>query len=416
MPEQARALLERAQKTFEQNGEMGAAARVSARMGEIDFAEGHPQRAVARLEPALAALEAGEPDADLAAVAAQLGRFLTLSGEDERAAPHLERALSLSEALDLPETLAHALNSKSILISNRDRLYEARILLEGALALALANDLHAVALRTYNNLAHIYESSERETESLATTYGGLELARRVGDRRFEAMFLAGQVGTLGMLGRWDEALAHAGEAQALGPTASTQSTLVEALTIHIERGELEQARQLFAGLSTLAQAEELQVVVSYANAEAGLLRAEGRLQEALAAAERALAAARAQIGFAAFIGKTALLQALEAAAALGDIEKTRELLAPLDVLRPGELSRFLKALRARFRARLPESDADEEFTAAEQLFRELEMPFYLAVAQLEHAEQTGNGESLRRGPGDLRAAGGQAVAGAAQPG
>jgi predicted ATPase/class 3 adenylate cyclase len=392
-PAQARALLERAQGAFEENGEKGAAARVSARVGEIDFAEGHPQQAVARLEPALAALEAGEADADLAAVAAQLGRFLSLSGEDERAAPYLERSLSLAEALDLPETLVQALNSKSILVSNRDRLYEARILLEGALALALAHDLHAAALRTYNNLAHIFESSERRAESLATTDGGLELARRVGDRRFEAMFLAGQVGALEQLGRWDEALARAAEAQALGATVSTQSTLVDVVTIHIERGEIEQAGRVFAGLTTLAQAEEIQAVVSYANAEAGLLRAEGHPREALAAAERALAA-RGQIGFSALIGKIALREALEAATALGDAKKTRELLAPLDELRPGELSPLLKALRARFRARLPESDAGAELSIAEQLFREPELPFYLAVTLLERAELTGDEESL----------------------
>ena len=86
------------------------------------------------------------------------------------------------------------------------------------------------------------------------------------------------------------------------------------------------------------------------------------------------------------IGKIALLEALEAAAALDDDGKIRELLASLDELRPGELSTLLKALQTRFRARLPETDADEELSTAEQLFGELQMPFYLSVTQLEHAE------------------------------
>jgi hypothetical protein len=385
LPERARALLEQAHSAYEELGEVAGAALVSARLAEIDFNEGHPQQAVARLEPALAALEAGAPDADLAAVAAQLGRFLVLNGEEERAAPHLERALWLAEALDLPETLAQALNSKSILVLNHDRLYEARILVEGALALALANDLHAAALRAYNNLAVLLESSERWAESLAITERALELARRVGDRGREASALAGPVGSLWLLGRWDEALARAVEAQDLAATSWVQSTMLEAVAIHRERGELEQARSVFAGLSLVAQAEEVQAVAGYATAEAGLLRAEGRPQEALAAAERALTA-RGEVGVTSLIGKVGLHEALEAAAALGDDDKIRELLAPLGELRPGELSQLLRAVQARFGARLAETDADAEFGTAERLFGELEMTFYLAVTQLEHAE------------------------------
>jgi class 3 adenylate cyclase len=383
--EEARSLLEQAHAAFEERGETGAAARVSARVAEIDFVEGHPQQAVARLEPALAALEAGEPDADLAAVAAQLGRFLVLSFEHERAAPHLERALSLAEALDLPETLAQALTSKALLASHRDRLYEARILLEGALALALAHDLHAAALRTYNNLAVNLESSERWTESFAATQRGLELARRVGDRGWEAGFLAGPVGTLWLLGRWEEALARAGEAQELTAAAFAQMSMLEAVAIHRERGELDEAREVLTGLTAVAQSEDAQAVAGYANAEAGLLRGEGRPREALAAAERALTV-RTDLGVTSLLGKAVLFEALEAAAALGGTDKVRELLSPLDELRPGELSRLLKALQARFRARLPESDADAELSTAERLFVELEMPFYLAVTQLEHGE------------------------------
>src|SRR5207249_3257503 len=86
------------------------------------------------------------------------------------------------------------------------------------------------------------------------------------------------------------------------------------------------------------------------------------------------------------VGKAALMEALEAAAELGDTAKIAELLATLDELRPGEFSPLLQALRARFRARLPGRDAHAEFSVAEQLYRDLEMLFHLAVTQLEHAE------------------------------
>ncbi len=64
----------------------------------------------------------------------------------------------------------------------------------------------------------------------------------------------------------------------------------------------------------------------------------------------------------------------------------RELLALLDELTKAELTPSLAAQSARLRARLPEYDAESELTTAEDLFRELETPFYLAVVLLEHAE------------------------------
>src|SRR5581483_11445648 len=127
---EARVLLEQARQVYESEGRTRAAARVLARIGEIDFFEGKTVDAVARLEPALEALAAGEPDADLAAIYGELGRFLVVSGHgDEEAARHVERALELAAALDLPETLAQALNTRAVLLMFRDRVFEARALL-----------------------------------------------------------------------------------------------------------------------------------------------------------------------------------------------------------------------------------------------------------------------------------------------
>jgi tetratricopeptide (TPR) repeat protein len=221
---------------------------------------------------------------------------------------------------------------------------------------------------------------------LTITDRGLELARRVGDRYSEAIFLAGHVSPLVMLGRWDEAQARAGEAEELATTSFVESILLEAVGIHGERGALEQARQLLTRLTAVAQSEETEAVAGYAITEARLLRAEGRPSEALAAAERALVLC-AEIGATSGSRKLALVEALEAAAALDDTDTVRQLLATLDQLRPGELTPFLKAQRARFRARLTEHEADTEFSTAEELFREHDTPFYLAVTQLEHAER-----------------------------
>jgi hypothetical protein len=90
------------------------------------------------------------------------------------------------------------------------------------------------------------------------------------------------------------------------------------------------------------------------------------------------------LGFAQQALKQALVTALEAALALGDTAKARELIAPLEEAPPGRRAPFLEAQAKRFRARL---DGDESaFRGAEAIFAERELPFWLAVVQLEHAE------------------------------
>ena len=86
--------------------------------------------------------------------------------------------------------------------------------------------------------------------------------------------------------------------------------------------------------------------------------------------------------------------AFESGAAVDDPDLVRSLLGLLDGVPVGELTRSLRAQQARFRARLPEHDAEVELTTAERLFRELDAPFYVAAVQLEHAEWlTGQGRA-----------------------
>jgi hypothetical protein len=78
--------------------------------------------------------------------------------------------------------------------------------------------------------------------------------------------------------------------------------------------------------------------------------------------------------------------AFEAAATVDDADVIRELLGILEGVAAGELTRSLRAQQARFRARLPDYDTESELATAERFFRELEMPFYVSVVQLERAE------------------------------
>ena len=116
--------------------------------------------------------------------------------------------------------------------------------------------------------------------------------------------------------------------------------------------------------------------------EAQIHAAEGRRDEALAAVERAMAL-RAQAA-----GSQGLIRfvALDAVADFAGDEKLRELLDVVDELNPGEQGPYMRAQKTRFRARLPEHDAETELAAAERLFEEAEMPFYVAVTRLERAK------------------------------
>jgi len=386
---EARMLLDRAHDTYEAEGEIRSAALVSARLAEIDFTEGHVQQAVARLEPALEAISGEEPDAVVAAVAAQLGRFLVLSDEGERAAPILEHALALSETLGLPETLAEALNSKAIGMLRTDRLYEGRVLLEAAVSLAMEHELHIAALRALNNLTVVQGSADQHVASLATIERGLELARRVGSRANESNFLAFAVGVLTDLDRWDEALAYNADVEEGSTSSFTQSFLIITTRIHSERGDIDQARDTLMRNSIVGKSEAGQDTAHWALAEARVLRAEGKPAQALEAAERALAL-RSELGITLYPVKFSFEEAFEAAFALHDHDKLRDLLTILDDLRPGQLTPLLAAFRARFGAKLAAQEGDVEaakgFSTAETIFLELDMPFRLAVARLEHAE------------------------------
>jgi len=381
-PAEARALLERAHGAYEQLGDATAAARVSRQLAELDFVEGHPPRAVARLEPALQALDAAGAEADLAPLAEQLGRFLFFNGESERCLPHLERALAIAERLDLPETLAQAMNTKALVLTRLHRPRESEILLRGALAVALENDLHVAALRAYNNLGVAMWSAGNWRAMVANHERALELARRIGDRVWEAVFACGLPGVLAMLDRWDEALERAAEAESLAVTEFQRGLLMNAVRVDVHRGEVEHARKVVAQNADMAQSENADFVSGYALTQALVLSAEGRHGEALPLVDRGLGLRERWTGSEG-IGR---FLALEAVGANVDEQKLRELLEIVDELHSGELAPYLRAQQARFRARLPESDAESELMTAERLFVESEMPFDAGVCRLERAE------------------------------
>jgi tetratricopeptide (TPR) repeat protein len=387
----ARSHYEAAIITFESIGLTHPAARVSAALAEVTWQEGHIEEAVQRMEEAFEVLSGEEQDADLAALAAQLGRLLYFSGRTDEALVRIELALEIGEALRLPEVMSQALNTKGLILGTRGRFEEGTILVRHSLQLALDNDLSAAALRAFGNLGALASWQDRLEEVMEWVQRGLEHARKVGDRLYELSALLGPIPDLAYLGRWDEAVALAEEFGANEDLPEGILTGILMLAhVYVHRGQLDAARDVLALIPEGESARDVQTRAVYQVARAPLLRAEGRFVEALAAGQDAYRT-RHEMGLQHQAVKEGLAEALEAAFALGDLERAEELLGEIEAMRPGELTPYLQAQGARFGARLAAGRSDGErvepgFAAAAERFRELSMPFLRAVTQLEHGE------------------------------
>ena len=203
-PAEAREQLERALDLYQEAGDAQAAARASAALADVDFAEGRYEDVSARLTQVVAELEQAKPTAALAAALTQLGRAHALSGHSEEAIEPLERALTLAERLQLPDVFVEALNSKGLILLNQGRLAEARILLTSAVERAHSDQAYGNVLRAENNLTVVLETMDRFAEACDACERAIAFARRRGDRRWESIMRAGTIIEfffLGPLGR-----------------------------------------------------------------------------------------------------------------------------------------------------------------------------------------------------------------------
>jgi class 3 adenylate cyclase/tetratricopeptide (TPR) repeat protein len=389
--EQGAAHYERAIALFESAGATHAAARVSARLAEVMWDRGRLEHGLEIMDRSYQVLAEEEPDADLAALAAQLGRFLFFGGRHDLALDRVEAALELAEALWLPETFSQALNTKGIMFVSHGRIREGIALLRSALDVALEHDKPSAALRAYFNLADTLSQGDRYEEAAAYVRDGLAFARRVGNRYQEQLFLA-QTYPLFALGEWDELVEMvsllpqdnwADSRQAFGSVMSVYSIC------SVHRGRLDEAERFSSLLATFLESDDKQERAAYCSGKARLLLAQGDAMSALQLAEEPIAVGN-EMGAGQEYVKEALVTALESACVLRDVDKLEGLLALIDALPQGSCPQFLRAQSLRFRARLAglnsDPDAERLFKGAAGLFRELALPFYLAVTHLEHAE------------------------------
>jgi tetratricopeptide (TPR) repeat protein len=284
--------------------------------------------------------------------------------------------------------LAQALNTYGVIASWRGRSETALALYTHSLKVALDHDLPTAAFRAYNNLADCFGQFDRYDDARECAENGIALARKVGNRAWEWRLMLESCASLVLLGRWDEALARAGELDEANPIWPLYwATLGDLL---VRRGEVEEARRLATLHARSEGVQDVQERAWFAAGHAAVLAAEGKFAESLEAAEVAIEAV-ATMSTRHEAVKRGFVSAIEAALELGRVEKVEELLARIDGMRAGELPAFLEGQRSRFRARLAAARArDREvepgFKAAARLFLEYGLVFWLAVTQLEHGE------------------------------
>ena len=384
-PDAAARLLAESISLYEGQGDTHAAARVSTRLARVERFTGRLDEALARMERAFDVISTDEPDEDLALLAARLSLGYWSGGDLDRAAERAELALDIAEAYGYTQALAIALGAKAAIAHSRGHSEEALGLLKHELAIALEHDLAEEASASYFILSDQSFHRDRYADALGYLRESLELTRRVGNRPYEWSILAEMTYALFMTGHWDEALnVMEGLTEEQARSGGMFLSLLSGpLEIHLQRGDLAEARRLYSLFSNLEGSTDVQERVCFFGATAAMFRAEDRLGEALEAGQK-VTEGQQTLGVSHQAVEQGLVEALEAAVALGDRDSARELVATIEAIPPGRRPPYLEAHAHRFRARLDGDPA--EFGTAAARFREIDIPFWLAVTQLEHGE------------------------------
>jgi class 3 adenylate cyclase/tetratricopeptide (TPR) repeat protein len=370
---------------YEQEGDMHAAARVSGRLAEVERWSGRIEEGLERMERAFAVISGDEPDEDLADLASRIAATQFFLGNQDLAAERIEFALEIAESLWLPPLLSRIYRRKALLARHPE---ESLAFLNHSLKIALDNDLPEEARFAYFISSDQSFRRDRYADALDYLERALAVNRKVGDRLQEWSICSEMTYPLYMLGRWEESLAVFAEVpeEQIRTAGLLLSPLTSVLELHVHRGNVEEAERILSLYSRVESSADVQDHSAYQGAVSALRRAQGRHGEALEAGLSAFEDSGA-LGVAAQGPKQGFIHAVEAALELGEHGKAMELLAAVEVLPRGRRPPYLEAQAARLRARM--TGNVEGYKGAAALFRELGMPFWLAVTLLEQGEPRG---------------------------
>ncbi len=369
----------------ERAGDVHAAARVRAQLGNALFLQGRTDQAAAEMDDAYMVLKAQPGDEVLAELAAQYGRLLVFAGRPDEASEPLERSIEIAESLRLYEVLSHALNTKGLnSLSRLSRPEEARSLLLGALRIALEHDHPLAAMRAYFNLAFLRESEEHADDSYDRA--GLELARRIGDRGWENAFQMHVAQVMFETGDWDDAERLVGEITSETRDAFLLGLLCWPLAmIHAYRGDHEAAAQAIGRSGLSAKSPDSQMRTGWAAAQGLAMLEAGRYAEAVAAAQVGMDAER-DMGLSHPAVRICLVCLGQASLLNGDRDTAMAVLERIEAMPPGRRPPTLEAAALRLRAALGETgDPDALLRQALALLRQVARPWDVALVLTERA-------------------------------
>jgi tetratricopeptide (TPR) repeat protein len=351
--------------------------------------QGRLAEALERMQQAHDVLRNEPPDESFATLTTRLAGAFYFSGDVARCAELVEEALDIAEARGMPTVLTNAVMIKAMVGASGRHPEEARGLFQLSLELAQKHELREEASRAASNLSDLAFRRDRYVEALGHLEQAAALARLVGSRPHEWFALSESTYPLYMLGRWDDAIAAYHELpEEMLPTGGTLlSPLSSILEIHVNRGDVAEARRLLEIYARLEDSADVQERAGFAAAKACVLHAEGRHAEAVAAGEQTFELGDT-LGLDGQDAKMGFMWTLEAALARGDRAKAEEVVDRIEAIPPGLRPPSLGAHAGRARARLAESadGATAHLVSAETVFRDLGLRFWLAVTMLEHAE------------------------------
>ena len=412
-PSGARTLLEEAIETYEAEGDTHAAARASGRLGRVPRVHGSPGRGGREARAGVRGhLRRTSPT-----------RISPCSPRSSRArywfSGDLERGRCAGRARARHRRGAAASGGARVRAPGEGRRARSAggtarrrfALTKHALELCARARPHATQASTiYFILSDGCFRGDRYAEALTYLDESLALARKVGSRPYEWAALAERTYPLLMLGRWDEVLATADEftQEQVDAGGVVLSVLESGVEVHVQRGELDEARRIHAMFARLEQlvrpAGPLHLALGDSRAPArrgtlrgGDLRGDGHgsmLRESSGTTFQSV--------------KHGVVDAVEAALALGKTGKAEELLDFVDGLPSGGRPPFLEAQARRLRAWMAKDAGGPRGRGTAVPRPRRSVPARGRAARARGAD--GKRGLARRGARDLRAARGEALA------
>ena len=358
-------------------GDHAAAARASARIGEVLLLRGMVDQGLAEIREALEIL--GDVDSDPAVVElqARLAQVYMRAEENALAIEWADRALEGAERLDMVPAIAEGMITKATSLGAMGRIREGEALLAGALGFADENDLPASQMRAHTNLSNSMWITDPR-RGLEVARAGIDIARRLGNRPWYVLLTNNAIACATRTGDWDWALEREAELRALDLEPADLLSLTDTPIIRACRGvdvssTIAELTELGRSLSDPSQIGVLTLVQGMQDLVAG------RDDEAFA---KGIGAAEASVTV---VGQATSL-ASHAAAWRGDLDGARRahsILEESGVRGPAvEASRrTMRAVVAALDGRAGEAAA--AFRDAARQWRELGLRFDLALCHLD---------------------------------